>query len=120
MLHKTIAGVREDYDALRNNTAVAKLTVLTNHLTKNFEKTGAPRDAVEALVIMLAPLAPHIAEELWHRLGHDTLVVRAPFPVADESWLVEDTIEIPVQINGKVRSKVITSNTPVRSRYPSP
>ena len=106
LLHKTIAGVREDYDALRNNTAVAKLTVLTNHLTKNFEKTGAPRDAVEALVIMLAPLAPHIAEELWHRLGHDTLVVRAPFPVADEAWLVEDTIEIPVQVKGKVRSRI--------------
>ncbi|MCK8613859.1 leucine--tRNA ligase [Gordonia sp. C13] len=106
LLHKTIAGVREDYEALRNNTAVAKLTVLTNHLTKNFEKTGAPREAVEALVIMLAPLAPHIAEELWHRLGHDTLVVRAPFPVADEAWLVEDTIEIPVQVKGKVRSRI--------------
>ncbi|MFT4395408.1 leucine--tRNA ligase [Gordonia lacunae] len=106
LLHKTIAGVREDYDALRNNTAVAKLTVLTNHLTKNFEKTGAPRDAVEPLVTMLAPLAPHIAEELWHRLGHDTLVVRTPFPVADDAWLVEDTVEIPVQVKGKVRSRI--------------
>ncbi|ANY25643.1 leucine--tRNA ligase [Gordonia terrae] len=106
LLHKTIAGVREDYDALRNNTAVAKLTVLTNHLTKNFEKSGAPRDAVEPLVTMLAPLAPHIAEELWHRLGHDTLVVRASFPVADEAWLVEDTVEIPVQVKGKVRSRI--------------
>ncbi|MGW8811668.1 leucine--tRNA ligase [Gordonia terrae] len=106
LLHKTIAGVREDYDALRNNTAVAKLTVLTNHLTKNFEKSGAPRDAVEPLVTMLAPLAPHIAEELWHRLGHDTLVVRASFPVADEAWLVEDIVEIPVQVKGKVRSRI--------------
>ncbi|MFE0750297.1 leucine--tRNA ligase [Gordonia sp. NPDC058843] len=106
LLHKTIAGVREDYDALRNNTAVAKLTVLTNHLTKNFEKTGAPREAVESLVTMLAPLAPHIAEELWHRLGHATLVVRTPFPAADESWLVEDTVEIPVQVKGKVRSRI--------------
>jgi len=106
LLHKTIAGVREDYDALRNNTAVAKLTVLTNHLTKNFEKTGAPREAVESLIIMLAPLAPHVAEELWHRLGHDTLVVRTSFPVADEAWLVEDTIEIPVQVKGKVRSRI--------------
>ncbi|WP_168706085.1 leucine--tRNA ligase [Gordonia paraffinivorans] len=106
LLHKTIAGVREDYEALRNNTAVAKLTVLTNHLTKNFEKTGAPREAVESLVIMLAPLAPHIAEELWHRLGHDTLVVRTAFPTADEKWLVEDSIEIPVQVKGKVRSRI--------------
>ncbi|MEO9329575.1 leucine--tRNA ligase [Gordonia aurantiaca] len=106
LLHKTIAGVREDYEALRNNTAVAKLTVLTNHLTKNFEKTGAPREAVESLVIMLAPLAPHIAEELWHRLGHDTLVVRTAFPEADEAWLVEESIEIPVQVKGKVRSRI--------------
>src|SRR5690606_32430896 len=96
----------EDYEALRNNTAVAKLTVLTNHLTKNFEKTGAPREAVEALVIMLAPLAPHIAEELWHRLGHDSLVVRTAFPTADEKWLVEDSIEIPLQVKGKVRSRI--------------
>ncbi|MET9200569.1 leucine--tRNA ligase [Gordonia sp. NPDC003585] len=106
VLHKTIDGVREDYAALRNNTAVAKLTVLTNHLTKNFESTGAPREAVEALVIMLAPLAPHIAEELWRRLGHDELLVRGPFPTADAAWLVEDTIEIPIQVKGKVRSRI--------------
>ncbi|WP_238421958.1 leucine--tRNA ligase [Gordonia sp. 'Campus'] len=106
LLHKTIAGVRDDYDALRNNTAVAKLTVLTNHLTKNFEKTGAPREAVESLVIMLAPLAPHIAEELWHRLGRGGLVVHGPFPTPDPKWLVEDTVEIPVQVKGKVRSRI--------------
>ncbi|MEE3851945.1 leucine--tRNA ligase [Gordonia sp. LSe1-13] len=106
LLHKTIAGVREDYAELRNNTAVAKLTVLTNHLTKNFEKSGAPRAAVEPLVLMLAPLAPHVAEELWHRLGRETLLVHGPFPEADEQWLVEDTIEIPVQVKGKVRSRI--------------
>ncbi|MCX2964814.1 leucine--tRNA ligase [Gordonia aquimaris] len=106
LLHKTIAGVREDYAELRNNTAVAKLTVLTNHLTKNFEKTGAPRAVVEPLVIMLAPLAPHLAEELWHRLGHDGLLARGPFPEPDPQWLVEDTIEIPIQVKGKVRSRI--------------
>lgn len=106
VLHKTIAGVREDYDALRNNTAVAKLTVLTNHLTKNFESTGAPRAAVEPLVIMLAPLAPHIAEELWGRLGHGEMLVRGPFPDPDPQWLLEDTIEIPIQVKGKVRSRI--------------
>ncbi|GAA3708473.1 leucine--tRNA ligase [Gordonia hankookensis] len=106
LLHKTIAGVREDYAELRNNTAVAKLTVLTNHLTKNFEKSGAPRAAVEPLVVMLAPLAPHVAEELWHRLGHQTLLARGPFPEADDTWLVEDTIEIPIQVKGKVRSRI--------------
>lgn len=105
LLHKTIAGVREDFGGLRDNTAVAKLTVLANHLTKQFE-SGAPRAAVEPLVLMLAPLAPHIAEELWSRLGHDELLVRGPFPVADEQWLVEDSIEIPIQVKGKVRSRV--------------
>ncbi|MFW0789946.1 leucine--tRNA ligase [Gordonia sp. CPCC 205333] len=105
LLHKTIAGVREDYAALRNNTAVAKLIEFTNHLTKQYPG-GAPRAAVEPLVTMLAPLAPHIAEELWLRLGHDGMLVRGPFPVADESLLVEQTIEIPIQVKGKVRSRI--------------
>ncbi|NMO03434.1 leucine--tRNA ligase [Gordonia sp. TBRC 11910] len=105
LLHKTIAGVREDYAALRNNTAVAKLIEFTNHLTKQYPG-GAPRAAVEPLVTMLAPLAPHIAEELWLRLGHDGMLVRGPFPVADESLLVEATIEIPIQVKGKVRSRI--------------
>ena len=78
---------------------------LTGHLTK-FYGDGAPRSVVEALVTMLAPLAPHIAEELWQRLGHDTLLVRGPFPEADPALLVEDTIEIPVQVKGKVRSRI--------------
>ncbi|SIK51860.1 Leucyl-tRNA synthetase [Mycobacteroides abscessus subsp. abscessus] len=67
-LHKTIAGVTEDYAALRNNTAAAKLIEYTNHLTKEYPE-GAPRAAVEPLVLMLAPLAPHLAEELWSLLG---------------------------------------------------
>ncbi|AZG46991.1 Leucine--tRNA ligase [Gordonia insulae] len=105
LLNKTIAGVREDYSALRNNTAVAKLTELTNHLTKQYA-AGAPRQVVESVVVMLAPLAPHIAEELWHRLGRQTLLARGPFPEADEKWLVEDTVEIPIQVKGKVRSRI--------------
>lgn len=104
-LHKTIAGVREDFEALRNNTAVAKLIEFTNHLTKDYPD-GAPRAAVEPLVTMLAPLAPHIAEELWARMGHEELLVRGPFPVADESQLTEDTVEIPIQVKGKVRSRM--------------
>ncbi|HMS76994.1 class I tRNA ligase family protein, partial [Gordonia sp. (in: high G+C Gram-positive bacteria)] len=99
------AGVREDFSELRDNTAVAKLMELTGHLTK-FYADGAPRSVVEQLVTMLAPLAPHIAEELWHRLGHDGLLVRGPFPEADPALLVEDTIEIPVQVKGKVRSRI--------------
>ncbi|MGC4934429.1 leucine--tRNA ligase [Gordonia sp. DT30] len=110
LLHKTIAEVRGEFAELRNNIALAALIKLTNHLTKNFEtsgeKSGAPRGAVEPLVMMLAPLAPHVAEELWHRLGHDELLVHAPFPVADERWLVDESVEIAVQVKGKVRSRI--------------
>ncbi|WP_018603037.1 leucine--tRNA ligase [Mycobacterium sp. 155] len=102
-LHKTIAGVTEDYAALRNNTAVAKLIEYTNHLTK---EGVSSRAALEPLVLMVAPLAPHLAEELWKRLGHDTALAHGPFPVADPAYLVDDTVELPVQVNGKVRGKV--------------
>ncbi|MCP2159953.1 leucyl-tRNA synthetase [Williamsia serinedens] len=104
-LHRTIAGVRDDYAALRFNTAIAKLIEYTNHLTKQYPD-GAPRDAVSPLVSMVAPVAPHLAEELWSALGHDESLAHGPFPVADESLLVEDTVEIPVQVKGKVRSRI--------------
>lgn len=102
-LHKTIAGVSEDYAALRNNTAAAKLIEYTNHLTK---EGVTARAAIEPLVLMVAPLAPHLAEELWNRLGHDTPLAHGPFPVADPAYLVEDTVEYPVQVNGKVRGRI--------------
>jgi leucyl-tRNA synthetase len=102
-LHKTIAGVAEDYAALRNNTAAAKLIEYTNHLTK---EGVTARAAVEPLVLMVAPLAPHLAEELWRRLGHETPLAHGPFPVADERYLVDDTVELPVQVNGKLRGKI--------------
>jgi len=105
LLHRTIAGVSEDYAALRNNTAVAKLIEYTNHLTKQ-HRDSIPRAAVEPLVLMLAPLAPHLAEELWQRLGHPTSLAHGPFPVADPDYLVEDTVEYPVQVNGKVRGRI--------------
>ena len=103
VLHKTIDGVRADMDAMRFNTAIAKLIELNNALTK---VGGCPRDAAEQLVLMLAPLAPHMAEELWRKLGHDDTVTYRSFPVADPAKLVDDTIELPVQINGKVRSRI--------------
>jgi leucyl-tRNA synthetase len=105
LLHRTIAGVSEDYAALRNNTAVAKLIEYTNHLTKE-HRDSVPRAAVEPLVLMLAPLAPHLAEELWQRLGNPTSLAHGPFPVADPAYLVEDTVEYPVQVNGKVRGRI--------------
>ncbi|OBF01305.1 leucine--tRNA ligase [Mycolicibacterium elephantis] len=103
LLHRTIAGVTDDYTNLRNNTAAAKLIEYTNHLTK---QGVTARAAVEPLVLMLAPLAPHLAEELWRRMGHDTSLAHGPFPVADPQYLVEDTVEYPVQVNGKVRGHI--------------
>ncbi|MGB9306155.1 MAG: leucine--tRNA ligase [Mycobacterium sp.] len=107
-LHRTIAGVSEDYAALRNNTAAAKLIEYTNHLTKQ-HRDGVPRAAVEPLVLMLAPLAPHLAEELWSRLGHSTSLAHGPFPEADTAYLVADTVEYPVQVNGKVRGRIVVA-----------
>lgn len=104
-LHRTIAGVREDYENLRMNTVVAKLIEYVNYLTKTYP-AGAPRDAIEPLVLMVAPVAPHIAEELWSRLGHLTTLTYENFPVFDESWLVDELIELPVQVNGKVRGRI--------------
>ena len=105
-LHRTIDGVREDYTHLRNNTAAAKLIEYTNHLTK----AGlTARAALEPLVLMTAPLAPHLSEELWRRLGHRQSLAHGPFPVADERYLVADTVEYPVQVNGKVRSHVVVA-----------
>lgn len=104
-LHRTIAGVRDDYEHLRINTVVAKLIEFTNHLTKAYAG-GAPRAAVEPLAVMLSPIAPHIAEELWSRLGHDGGITYVPFPSFDESKLVDDSVELPVQVNGKVRAHI--------------
>ncbi|VVJ23458.1 Leucyl-tRNA synthetase (EC [Amycolatopsis camponoti] len=107
VLHKTIAGVREDYAEMRFNTAGAKLIELNNHVTKVYGgAVSTPRELAEPLVLMLAPLAPHLAEELWHRLGHADSLVQGPFPVVDEKYLVEDSVEYPIQVNGKVRSRV--------------
>ena len=106
-LHRTIAGVREDYEHLRDNTVVAKLIEFVNYLTKTRESTGnVSRETVEPLVQMVSPVAPHIAEELWARLGHEGTITFEAFPTFDESLLVDDTVEIPVQINGKVRARV--------------
>nr|WP_106126935.1 leucine--tRNA ligase [Pseudosporangium ferrugineum] len=102
-LHRTIAGVREDMDELRFNTAIAKLIQLTNTLTP-LETTS--REAVEPLVLMMSPFAPHLAEELWRKLGHDGTLAYADFPVADPAQLVAESITYPVQINGKVRGRV--------------
>ncbi|MEP6597951.1 MAG: leucine--tRNA ligase [Actinomycetota bacterium] len=104
LLHKTIAAVRDGFESLRFNTSIARITELNNALTHAYPDGGAPRSVVEPMVLMLAPLAPHAAEELWSRLGHEQSLAWQPFPVADPALLADDTVEVPVQVNGKVRS----------------
>ncbi|WP_167196722.1 leucine--tRNA ligase [Brevibacterium pigmentatum] len=103
VLHQVIDGVHEDMDHLRFNTAISKLIVLTNHATK---QGGATRDLLEPLTIMLAPFAPHLAEELWSRLGHESTVTYAAFPEADPNHLVAETVTCVVQVKGKVRARL--------------
>jgi leucyl-tRNA synthetase len=105
-LHRTIDGVRADLEAMRFNTAIAKLIELTNHVTK----AGThPRAVIEPLVLMLAPFAPHLAEEMWARLGHDGSLAHEAFPEADPALLVEETVTCVVQVQGKVRAKIEVS-----------
>ncbi len=106
ILHRTIDGVRSDMEALRFNTAIAKLIECNNHLTTVSAASGTPRAVAEPFVLLLAPLAPHMAEELWSRLGHDGSVAAMALPDADPAMLVDDTIEVPVQVNGKVRARI--------------
>jgi leucyl-tRNA synthetase len=105
LLHKVIDGVRADMEGIRLNTAIAKLIELTNRATA-VSSAGVSREVVEPLVLMVAPFAPHLAEELWRRLGHDETVTYAAFPQADPSLLVAETVTYPVQVNGKVRGRV--------------
>lgn len=106
ILSVTIDGVRSDMEDLRFNTAVAKLIELTNHLTKVGVRSRA---ALEPLVLMVAPLAPHIGEELWSRLGHPETLTHEPFPVADPAHLAAASVTCVVQVLGKVRGKIEVS-----------
>ncbi len=107
LVARTIVGVREDYEGMRLNTAIAKLIVLNNHLTG---LKRVPREAVEALTLMTAPVAPHIAEEIWKRLGHEHSLAREDFPVVtDESLLEADRVTCVVQVKGKVRDRLRVS-----------
>jgi leucyl-tRNA synthetase len=100
LLHQTIAAVGENCAALRFNTAIARLIELTGHAAR---LADVPRALAEPLVLMVAPLAPHIAEELWARLGHPSSLAYEPFPQADAALAAEASVTLPVQVNGKVR-----------------
>jgi leucyl-tRNA synthetase len=107
VLARAMDGVARDMENLRFNTAIAKLTECNNHLTRVVgAEGGLPRPVAEALVLMIAPLTPHIAEELWAKLGHTTTLAYESFPVADPALLVEDTVTCVVQVQGKVRDRL--------------
>jgi leucyl-tRNA synthetase len=102
-LHATIQKVSDDIDRLQFNTAISALMVVVNDLTK---ETVRPRSAVETLLLLLAPFAPHMAEELWKQLGHEKTLAYGAWPVADPKYLAKTEVEMPVQINGKLRGLI--------------
>jgi len=102
-LHRTIAKVTDDIETLRFNTAIAALMEFSNAASK---WPSLPREIAADFVVILAPLAPHIAEELWERLGHVESLAYAPWPQANPAYLERDSIEVPVQVNGKVRGRI--------------
>ncbi len=103
LLHRTIKKVTEDIEELRLNTAIAQMMVFTNEMTKLDER---PRSLLEPFVLLLSPFAPHLCEELWERLGHRPSLAREPWPSYDPALIVSERLTIPVQVNGKLRSKI--------------
>lgn len=104
-LHKTIKKVSEDYESFKFNTAIASMMELVNAIYQH----GADKEVFSQLVILLSPIAPHFCEELWRILGNSDSIAKVLWPVYDPGMLLEDTIVIPVQINGKVRSQITIS-----------
>ncbi|HLJ94561.1 MAG TPA: leucine--tRNA ligase [Gemmataceae bacterium] len=103
LVHQTIKKVTEDLDAMRFNTAISAMMEFSNHVMKLERR---PRSALETLVLLLSPFAPHLAEELWSALGHPHTLAYEPWPCFEEALTRAEEIEIPVQINGKLRSKI--------------
>jgi leucyl-tRNA synthetase len=100
-VHQTIQKVTEDIDGLRFNTAISQMMILVNHLTPQERRS---RQAVETLVLLLSPFAPHLGEELWQRLGHDESLAYEPWPEHDPALTLADTVTVAVQVNGKLRA----------------
>jgi len=103
LLHQTIKKVTEDIEGLRFNTAISQMMVFTNEMTKAEQRS---RSLIEPFVLLLAPFAPHLAEELWEVLGHKPSVSEESWPIFDPSLTVSDRLTIPIQVNGKLRAKL--------------
>lgn len=105
--HRTIKKVTEDYEALRFNTAISQLMIFVNEA---YKAEALPLEAMNHFVQMLSPIAPHIAEELWEKLGHSESITYAAWPAYDEALTVDDEVEIVVQVNGKIADRVKIAN----------
>jgi leucyl-tRNA synthetase len=104
--HQTVKKVTEDLEGLRFNTAISQLMVFINEA---YKATVLPKEYVEGFVKLLSPIAPHLAEELWAKLGHNTTISYEAWPAFDDAKLVENEVEIVVQVNGKVRAKILVA-----------
>ena len=105
---RAVAGIGEDVDKFHFNAAVARIRTLTNALEESLDTTGglAIAETTRTLVKLVNPIMPHLAEELWQRLGHDTLLTDEPWPTYDPALLVSDTVTMAVQVNGKLRATI--------------
>ena len=118
VLHKTIHAVTRDIEQMSFNTAIARMMEFTNYF---FKVEQRPKAAMERFVQLLSPFAPHLAEELWQQLGHAKTLAYEPWPEYDEALLKEDTIEVPVQVNGKLRGRIVVRRrTPTAPRWKPP
>jgi len=104
LLHQTIKKVGDDIETFGFNTAISAMMIFINHLSKQEIR---PKSVVEKFILILAPFAPHIAEELWERLGHNVTLAYEPWPGYDEELVKEKEVELPVQVNGKIRDRII-------------
>lgn len=101
--HQTVKKVTEDFEGMRNNTAISQMMVFIN---EGYKVDSIPKEFVEGFLILISPITPHLAEELWEKLGHTESIAYVAWPTYDELKLTDDTVEIAVQINGKVRAKI--------------
>ena len=113
VLHQTIKKVTEDIEGLRFNTAISQMMVFTNEMTKAEQRS---RTLLEPFVLLLAPFAPHLAEELWEVLGHEASVSQQPWPLFDPALIVSDRLTIPIQVNGKLRAKLDVGADAIREQ----
>ncbi|MDG1898136.1 MAG: leucine--tRNA ligase [Fuerstiella sp.] len=107
ILHKTIKSVTADIDKLSCNTAISRMMEFTNFMSHEDSRS---KSVLQPFVLLLSPFAPHIAEELWNVLGSENTLAYEPWPTYDEGLLVEDTVELPIQFNGKLKAKIQVPN----------